>query len=841
MYHLLALRSKSNPKHDQCARKVLMLDQEGQYLDQMPDVHSKTWRIIGLVQGDTWEEFQHTLLAEARADRDTILVQAEMADGADRGNLRRAVRDTEAGDAGLREIEHSVLVLDLDDIDAFVPYSEDTREIQDKILKYLPALLPGYDINMPHVLQLTSKHGVKGPSKPARSRIRLWIPLDRPYPAPVIREFLNFANERGSKWARDTGLFPATAKDAVIFDPSVHTACQPVYINRPLVLQDDDDGMPWLPDEDIERWFTHQGDGLGQPYSIPTELLEAVEKKVTSHRQRGGLEGSAPGDPENSPTWRALRDQGMIKSRGNLGSWNVVCPNHEAHSQDSGESSTQFFQAHYNGYAKEGFRCMHAHCQGLGIREIRQMLGVSKHTFEELVDEFENHWVGLPNNSGSMVYMPEDGSPAVRYSFAGLKKLYAAYNRVIVGPRGGETQVSPADVATNRDSFRHVQEFTFQPGKPIIVDGMLNLWLDQSTRLPDMPSEDQAKNYRHHWQNLLETLFPEDVDRDWFLNWFGHMIQHPEDKPHTHLYHVAPQGLGRGSLIKIMKGVLNCGLPPSRELATTSTMKWLLDGYTDGIINKIFIGIEELSYAEGSREGMSQLRDILTREEMRLNIKGGRAGTLPDYSRFMICTNHRTSLDIPELGRRIWTVEVKDLPPQHERPDYAMLASLAKDPLFQVWLYQSMREFPLTDTNTKLNKGKPVDLIERGLYLSRKSECQRFITEALHWLQEAGIKAVTPTNLKELMLAIANEEIGVDQPIYTVDQLTGNYFKSMGAAMADNDWREAGRIREGNTILRRYVHRGFGIGSHGLNGKLINEEINSKRPLIIKEIKRLRE
>ncbi|SCA63583.1 hypothetical protein SCG7086_AW_00200 [Chlamydiales bacterium SCGC AG-110-P3] len=130
----------------------------------------------------------------------------------------------------------------------------------------------------------------------------------------------------------------------------------------------------------LPGFFHHKGspvrttvihDGCMRPYSY-NEILEGF-----------GIDPSLKSDTvpklglENDKLLQHLQDKGLYQEpiSGRLGGHKVLCPWRREHT--TGDKGTAYFEANTNGYAGAGFVCQHAHCEGRGINDLRQFLGVA--------------------------------------------------------------------------------------------------------------------------------------------------------------------------------------------------------------------------------------------------------------------------------------------------------------------------------------------------------------------------------------------------------------------------------------------------------------------------------
>jgi predicted P-loop ATPase len=77
-------------------------------------------------------------------------------------------------------------------------------------------------------------------------------------------------------------------------------------------------------------------------------------------------------------------ETGMARGWTKDGRLNIICPWKHEHTGDSGETETQYFPAGVGGYKTGNWRCMHAHCQGRTIQDVRDEIGFMDSEFDDL-------------------------------------------------------------------------------------------------------------------------------------------------------------------------------------------------------------------------------------------------------------------------------------------------------------------------------------------------------------------------------------------------------------------------------------------------------------------------
>lgn len=82
-----------------------------------------------------------------------------------------------------------------------------------------------------------------------------------------------------------------------------------------------------------------------------------------------------------------LRESGKVLSEGREGELYIHCPWEGTHSDKGGETSTVYFPIGSNGYETGGFKCLHAHCTGMGMSDFLAACKASGYT-ETKADDY---------------------------------------------------------------------------------------------------------------------------------------------------------------------------------------------------------------------------------------------------------------------------------------------------------------------------------------------------------------------------------------------------------------------------------------------------------------------
>lgn len=208
------------------------------------------------------------------------------------------------------------------------------------ILTSLPQCFHGVTYHF----QLSSSAG--HPSKPARGlRVHIWFWLKTPYTSAQLRAWAVATDFKGDKALFDPIQLHYTA--APVFEDGVDN---PVRVRSGLVQGDFGDAVGLVIPEGI---LLAAGDG-----SAPASRLQKLQTARAS-----------------DPIVDLLRDKGMVKGERKDGGLNIICPRHEYHTGDSGDSATIYYPAHTGGYVQGAFDCKHGHCREATQTQFREGLG----------------------------------------------------------------------------------------------------------------------------------------------------------------------------------------------------------------------------------------------------------------------------------------------------------------------------------------------------------------------------------------------------------------------------------------------------------------------------------
>jgi hypothetical protein len=199
----------------------------------------------------------------------------------------------------------------------------------------------------------------------------------------------------------------------------------------------------------------------------------------------------------------------------------------------------------------------------------------------------------------------------------------------------------------------------------------------------------RAKPFIDH----VAFLVPIKSERDRFLQWLAHIIQKPEELPHTfYLMTTRTGGIGRNLLASIITRVLR------GYVAAGVSLPELLDGsFTGRLSRKLLATVDEAR--EGASEKRYQrqeaLKRIVNQEVRHINIKYGTQSVEKNCCRWLMFSNHADAIPFDNTDRRCIVIEnpTEQMPPHY----YEKLFALLNDGLFIASVWKMLERLDISD------------------------------------------------------------------------------------------------------------------------------------------------
>lgn len=217
-----------------------------------------------------------------------------------------------------------------------------------------------------------------------------------------------------------------------------------------------------------------------------------------------------------------------------------------------------------------------------------------------------------------------------------------------------------------------IKEFFVSPGTTC-YDGIefnpsgtsgnyLNLWVGPT-----------AKPVPGHWALIAEFLLyvicsGNQSQYDYLIRLIAHALQRPEEKPGILVILIGGQGVGKGTLGRILRKIWSATyLQVNRVAAIT--------GEFNSSLERAFIVVMDEALFAGDHRASDALKSLVTEEVIHINEKHQPARQIASYHRFFIFTNadHVKSTDRDD--RRDFTLRVSEL----RKGDHAYWAALDRE------------------------------------------------------------------------------------------------------------------------------------------------------------------
>ena len=220
---------------------------------------------------------------------------------------------------------------------------------------------------------------------------------------------------------------------------------------------------------------------------------------------------------------------------------------------------------------------------------------------------------------------------------------------------------------------KEVETLTFRPGYgDVTIDPQFrsaaNTWLPIERK----ETVGNAQLFINH----VEYLFAEDASR--FLDWLGHIEQHPGVLATTGWVHVSPHhGTGRNWLASVLTRVWKGYTAPGFDLAET-----LRTGFNEELSQKLLVIVDEINEGGSNArwDNSEKLKSLITTETRSVNEKYGHKSLEWNCARWLIFSNEKSALPITERDRR-FNVVINNKPPL--TPEYyEQLFAALRDPGF---------------------------------------------------------------------------------------------------------------------------------------------------------------
>lgn len=257
---------------------------------------------------------------------------------------------------------------------------------------------------------------------------------------------------------------------------------------------------------------------------------------------------------------------------------------------------------------------------------------------------------------------------------------------------------------------------------PEIVNGntrAFNTWRG----LRPVPAPENWQEWAVPFEQHIAYLVPVEAERRRFIQWLAHIVQRPEELPHTSYLMIAEQtGIGRNLLGSVMVQVLR------GYVAAGIALGPILDNKFNGrlsqkllaVVDEVREGLSDKRYLRGER-----LKSLITEEHRHIDTKYGLQSVEKNCCRWLMFSNHYDALPFENNDRRVIVIEN---PTQRQTPEYyAWLYGLVKQPHFIGSVRRYLEQVDLSDF--KAGSHAPMNDAKRRALGSMMSETDKAVME----------------------------------------------------------------------------------------------------------------
>jgi energy-coupling factor transporter ATP-binding protein EcfA2 len=233
----------------------------------------------------------------------------------------------------------------------------------------------------------------------------------------------------------------------------------------------------------------------------------------------------------------------------------------------------------------------------------------------------------------------ETGTLMSRGTFVDVN--YADY--VVYDEEGKQTKVAASWLADTRRT--EVETIVYEPGKPRLTDGNLNLWSGMGRE----PAEGDVGR----WLELFENNIADEELRKWLLQWMAYPLQNPGAKMNQCVLVFGPSGTGKDVLFR----------PLSRIYGSNYVMisnAELKSDFTSLYTTRQFVHANELVKARSEGEIVQQrIKMLVTSEHLTVNTKGQPEYKIRNVLNLALTSNYVDCVRLDADDRRVAVVEWK--------------------------------------------------------------------------------------------------------------------------------------------------------------------------------------
>lgn len=258
----------------------------------------------------------------------------------------------------------------------------------------------------------------------------------------------------------------------------------------------------------------------------------------------------------------------------------------------------------------------------------------------DLAESSEVHDAGLPIHK------------VHRSTLKAFREQNTAYLHQTLSP-DGELQIEAmVDAWQGSKNTRHYKGYTYQPGRARFCRrehsyGDEALFVNNFYFPPH--SDIMDKDSIEPFFKFLAHLFPEKIEREWFVEWMARLIQYPHVRSFVTPINISNiTGTGRGLLFEILRKVV--GAHNTHDVSADD-----MEGRFNGFLDTCLIAVvQEIKANAGAKKYQSweRMKSLLTDTTANIQAKGKDSYTATIYANFLMFSNNIDALPIQDVNER---------------------------------------------------------------------------------------------------------------------------------------------------------------------------------------------
>lgn len=206
--------------------------------------------------------------------------------------------------------------------------------------------------------------------------------------------------------------------------------------------------------------------------------------------------------------------------------------------------------------------------------------------------------------------------------------------------------------------------------------------------------------------DLIEDLLIEEDDIKCFLDWCAWIRQRPNKKTNKSIVlYSEVQGVGKNTIIILLQKIF------SGYVGKIERIEEITDKFNTHLSSKLFIYGDEIQAK--AREVREELKNMITRDIMKVEAKGKNAYYMQDYSNYIFTTNNRDAFFIEATDRRFYMFNLTNKIMTEEMSEELYKLLEDEETIFSFDKYLKERDIP--DVLPKLSNSYKESLITNSL------------------------------------------------------------------------------------------------------------------------------